>query len=63
MVYLTQGGAGSTVDIVTTTLVSTKRHGDMTVMGCWFSDEAIVVVKRDADEDMGDLSEDKTSRK
>ena len=32
-------------------------------MGCGFSDEAIVVVKRDANEDVGDPSEDKTSRK
>ena len=63
VVYLTQGRTDSTVDIVTTTFVSTKRHGDMNVMGCGFSDEAIVVVKRDAYEDRGDRSEDKTSRK
>lgn len=43
--YLTQGRADRPVDIVTTTFESTKRHGDMTVMGYGFSDEVIVVVK------------------
>lgn len=59
VVYLTQGRADSAVDIITTMLVSTKRNGNVVVMGCWFSDEVIVVVKWNADEDAGDPSEDK----
>ncbi len=44
-------------------LVCTKRNGDVPVKGCGFSDEVIVAVKRNAEDDEGDPLEEKPFRK